>query len=301
MKGKATAANFAVKLARIVRNRDRRDTTKNPAIIGIDYSDDISLFRAVCVGVFYYENGGGKWEPAECHARTKRHSGDATKLWLQIEETLGRIPYGLDDVKKVYEHLEETFPETYRILVFTDTSGTHTVYNSGNNARHTISLYFNNGHFDLIKNPQKLLRKKYYCVDCEKTYENLKGHSNCKIKCLLCFRHGYGYPCKGELNMECPDCHKLFPNMDCMDAHKPYSCNTYHRCVYCNIQYRVRPERPGNGHRCAKPPATASIASEPATAPDACEQDGQACARTACTWQAHHGGVQQSILSWLVK
>ncbi|KAH7724803.1 hypothetical protein AAVH_07673 [Aphelenchoides avenae] len=213
------------------------------------------MFHAICIGIFYHENGEGEWRPVERYARSSRRSYDDIDLWEVVGVPLGQKSYGLDDVKKVYEYFEEKFPETYRILVFTEASGTSTVYNSGNNARHTICLYYHEGQFDLMKSPQKFFRKKHYCVDCEKTYENQADHTNCKIRCQLCFRNGYGYPCKGNLELECPDCYKLFPNQDCMDVHRPYLCNTYHRCVYCNVQYRMRPERPSKGHACAKPAA----------------------------------------------
>ncbi|KAH7706958.1 hypothetical protein AAVH_25813 [Aphelenchoides avenae] len=267
------------KRACIEKKHKRRDAKKNPAVVDVvvvfNYSDDLSLFRAVLSGVFYYENGKGTWEAAERYARSSnRTSREVAHLWNLIDKPLEQASYSMDDVKKVYEYLDTQYPETYRILVFTDTSGTHTVYNSGNNAKHTICLYYNHGNFDLIKTPQKFFRKKHYCVDCEKTYENLADHTNCRIRCRLCFRVGYGYPCKGDMDLECKDCHKLFPTMECMDANKPYSCNTYHRCVYCNTQYRVRPERPRKGHGCAKAPATVSIASEPASVPAPLQQDG---------------------------
>ncbi|KAH7689587.1 hypothetical protein AAVH_40415 [Aphelenchoides avenae] len=246
--------------ASIEKNHKRRDARKNPAIVEIKCCDNLSLFSAVLVGIFQHKNGKGMWKSAGRYARSSSQlSIDAIHFKNEVRETTKLESYDLLDVKKIYEYLEATFPEAYRILVFSQASDSHTVYNSGNNAKHTICLYYNYGHFDLMKTPQKYFRKKHYCVDCEKTYENLKAHSERKIRCRQCFRNGYGYPCTGNLELECQDCHKFFPSTNCMDAHKPYSCNTYHRCVYCNVVYRVRPERPSKGHSCAKAPARASV------------------------------------------
>ncbi|KAH7694983.1 hypothetical protein AAVH_37964 [Aphelenchoides avenae] len=268
MKRKAPARRVPAKRARAQKKQNRRDIPKNPAVVEVERSDNLRLFRAIRVGMLYYEKGGRKWEPAEHYVWSDRLKRDAEDLWIEVGETRKDTTYDLDDVRKVYEYLQKTFPGTYRILVFSESSGTHTVYNSGNNAKHTICLYYRDGHFDLIKTPQKFFRTRHYCVDCEKTYEDLKAHTECKIRCRQCFRNGYGYPCKGDMDLECPDCHKIFRNQDCMDAHKPYSCNTYHRCIYCNVQYRVRPERPGRGHRCdTKASLTGSTADESATVP----------------------------------
>ncbi|KAH7705609.1 hypothetical protein AAVH_27178 [Aphelenchoides avenae] len=35
-----------------------------------------------------------------------------------------------------------------------------------------------------------------------------------------------------------------------MDNHKPYSCNTFHRCPSCNCHYTVQPNRKNGGHDC---------------------------------------------------
>ncbi|KAH7708672.1 hypothetical protein AAVH_24076 [Aphelenchoides avenae] len=296
MKRKNAARSVPVKPARIEKKQKLRDKDKNPAIVEVECSDNLSLFRAIRIGMLHYEKGGRKWEPAEHYAWSDRLKRDADDFWIEIGGTSRQTSYYLDGVGSVYDYLEKTYPETYRILVFTDTSGTRTVYNSGNNAKHTICLCYHDGHFDIIKTPQKFFRKRHYCVDCEKTYENLKGHSGCKIRCRQCFRNGYGYPCKGEMALECPDCHKLFPSQDCLKAYKPYSCNTYHRCIYCNVQYRVRPERPSKGHRCDKKDSLTSstITEKHDSVLEALQQDIASSANVVSTRPA--GRVQQSIL-----
>ncbi|KAH7666479.1 hypothetical protein AAVH_43160, partial [Aphelenchoides avenae] len=122
-------------------------------------------------------------------------------------------------MKKVHEYLEQTFPGIYRILIFSDRSETETVYNSGNNAKYNICLYHHNGHYDVIKTPQKFFGAKHYCVDCEKTFQNTSFHRDCKLRCAQCFRSGQGFPCNGDwpIELECPDCRKFFANQECMD------------------------------------------------------------------------------------
>lgn len=302
MKRKVTATNLPVKRTRIEMKQARRDAKKNPAILKVQCNDNLSLFRAIRIGMFYCEKGGGKWEPAEHYAWSDRLTRDAETLWSLVGVPLQHASYDLDDAKKVFEYLEKKDPGTYRILIFSEGSNTQTVYNSGNNAKYNICLYYRDGHFDLMMTPQKFFRKRHYCVDCEKTYEDIKSHSKCKIRCRQCFRIGYGYPCDGDWSkkLECADCRKYFPNQDCMEAHKPYSCNTFHRCAYCNVYYRVLKERASKGHRCDKQfSPTPNIATKQSTVPSALKQDGLSCARTAST--LHHGGVQQSILSYITR
>ncbi|KAH7709129.1 hypothetical protein AAVH_23607 [Aphelenchoides avenae] len=225
-----------------------RKKKENPATLKINYSDELSLFRAIEVAMFYHETGEGRWQMAERYSR-KEELDLAASILRARAKIERKSAYGLDDVMAVFEYLQQKYPDEYRILVFTPTSHTKAVYNSGNNARYNICLYYHNGHFDLIK---KFFRKRHYCVEYEKAYGSQASHAKCKTRCRQCFGIGHGFPCEGNwpIELECPDCHQLFANQRCMDAHKPFSCNTFHRCVYCKLHYRARAEHANQGHRC---------------------------------------------------
>lgn len=226
---------------------------KNPAILDMPNTDNLCLFKAFRVAMYYHKRGGGKWRSAEIHTGTRGLLWEAVDLRRLSGVEEKAMAYSAKDVEKVHQYLERTQPGTYRILVFTDTSGTRPVYNSGNNARYNIYLYLHNGRYDVMKSPQKFFGARHYCAACEKAYANIADHKECSIRCPQCFHSGAGFPCKGEpgKELECLECHKLFPNQDCMDNHKPYSCNTYHRCVYCGAHYRTRPKLSNKGHDCS--------------------------------------------------
>ncbi|KAH7710101.1 hypothetical protein AAVH_22622 [Aphelenchoides avenae] len=218
---------------RLIRKKQiRRPSKKDPSIIGINNRDNLCLFRAI-VGC----------------STTKPRAAAILRVRAGIPR---KQAYGIKDAEEVFEYLQKKFPDTYRILIFSDRSKTETVYNSGNNGKYDICLYHHNSHYDVIKTPQKFFGAKHYCVDCEKTYANIKAHRDCELRCAQCFRSGPGFPCTGDWKdeYECPDCRKFFASKECMDAHKPDSCNTYHRCPWCEVHYLYEAGKKNGGRRC---------------------------------------------------
>ncbi|KAH7724753.1 hypothetical protein AAVH_07621 [Aphelenchoides avenae] len=240
---------------RLIRKKQiRRPEKKDPAIVEINNHDNLCLFRAVCVHMFYHETGEGIWKQAQRYASRGQLDYDADVM-LRARAGITRKPaYGIKDAEKVFEYLQKKYPDEYRILIFSDRSKTETVYNSGNSAKYNICPYHHNGHYDVIKTPQMFFGAKHYCVDCEKTYKNVAFHRDCKLRCAQCFRSGQGFPCTGDWRdeYERPDCRKFFANQDCMDAHKPYSCNTFHRCPLCEVHYTYEAGKKNGGHQCGE-------------------------------------------------
>ncbi|KAH7702108.1 hypothetical protein AAVH_30747 [Aphelenchoides avenae] len=240
---------------RLIRKKQirRPKSKKDPAIVEINNRDNLCLFRAIEVHRFYHETGEGEWIAAERYAA--KGELDIAATTLRVRAGLPRKPaYGIKDAEKFFEYLEKKHPGTYRILIFSDRSKLETVYNSGNNAKYSICLYHHNGHYDVIKTPQKFFGAKHYCGDCEKTYKDVAFHRDCQLRCAQCFRSGPGFPCTGDWKdeYECPDCRKFFANQECMDAHKPYSCNTFHRCPFCEVHYKYEASKKNGGHLCGE-------------------------------------------------
>ncbi|KAH7705547.1 hypothetical protein AAVH_27240 [Aphelenchoides avenae] len=238
---------------RLIRKKQIRRTPKDPSIIEINNRDNLCLFRAVEVHRYYHETGEGEWKAAQRYA----NKGDLDLAASTLRTRAGinrKSAYGIKDAEKVFEYLQKKHPGEYRILIFSDRSKTETVYNSGNNAKYNICLYHHNGHYDVMKTPEKFFGKRLYCVDCEKTYCNASFHRDCKVRCAQCFRSGAGFPCTGEWKdeYECRDCRKFFANQECMDAHKPYSCNTFHRCPLCEVHYTYEAGKKNGGHQCGE-------------------------------------------------
>ncbi|KAH7697055.1 hypothetical protein AAVH_35864, partial [Aphelenchoides avenae] len=238
---------------RLIRKKQIRRSPKDPSIVEINNSDNLCMFRAVDAHMFYHENGEGSWQKAQRYGT--KGEADRAATTLRVRSGIARKPaYGIKDAEKVFEYLQKKYPDEYRILIFSDRSKTETVYNSGNNAKYNICLYHRNGHYDVIKTAQKFFGANYYCVDCEKTYCNASFHRDCVVRCAQCFRSGAGFPCTGDWKdeFECPDCRKFFANQECMDAHKPYSCNTFHRCPFCEVHYTYEASKKNGGHQCGE-------------------------------------------------
>ncbi|KAH7713227.1 hypothetical protein AAVH_19446, partial [Aphelenchoides avenae] len=238
---------------RLIRKKQIRRRPKDPSIVEINNRDNLCLFRAVEVHRMYHERGEGKWQAVERHASTG--GLELAARTLRARAGIRQKPaYGIKDAEKIFEYLQKKYPDEYRILIFSDRSKTETVYNSGNNAKYEICLYHHNGHYDVIKTPQMFFGAKHYCADCEKTYQNISFHRDCVVRCAQCFRSGPGFPCNGDwpIELECPDCRKFFANKECMDAHKPYSCNTFHRCPLCEVHYKYAESKKNGGHHCGE-------------------------------------------------
>ncbi|KAH7710411.1 hypothetical protein AAVH_22300 [Aphelenchoides avenae] len=238
---------------RLIRKKQIRRTPKDPAIIEINNRDNLCLFRAIAVHMFYHETGEGMWKQAQRYS--SKGEADRAASNLRVRSGVNRkSAYGVKDAEKVFEYLQQKHTDEYRILIFSDRSKTETVYNSGNNAKYTICLYHHNGHYDVIKTPEKFFGAKHYCGDCEKTYTSIAFHRDCVLRCAQCFRSGPGFPCTGEWKdeHECRDCRKFFANQECMDAHKPFSCNTFHRCPFCEVHYTFEAGKKNGGHKCGE-------------------------------------------------
>ncbi|KAH7696768.1 hypothetical protein AAVH_36159, partial [Aphelenchoides avenae] len=239
---------------RLIRKKQiRRPEKKDPAIVEINNRDNLCLFRGIDVHMFYHEHGEGSWQAAQRYAT--KGEADRAAITLRVRARIPQKPaYGIQDAEKVFEYLQKKYPDTYRLLIFSDRSKTETVYNSGNNAKYSICLYQHNGHYDVMKTPEKFFGSRFYCVDCEKTYCNASFHRDCEVRCGQCFRSGAGFPCTGDwsIELECPDCRKFFANQECMDAHKPYSCNTFHRCPLCEVHYKYAESKKNGGHQCGE-------------------------------------------------
>ncbi|KAH7706288.1 hypothetical protein AAVH_26480 [Aphelenchoides avenae] len=238
---------------RLIRKKQIRRAPKDPAIVEINNRDNLCLFRAIEVHRFYHETGEGEWKQAQRYAG--KGELDLAASTLRARAGIRRkSAYGLDDAKAVFEYLQKKYPDEYRILIFSASSKQETVYNSGNNAKYNICLYHHNGHYDVIKTPQKFFGDRNYCVDCETTYHSVAFHRDCKLRCGQCFRSGPGFPCTGDwpVELECPDCRKFFANQECRDAHKPHSCNTFHRCPFCFAHYTYKADMKNGGHECGE-------------------------------------------------
>ncbi|KAH7693108.1 hypothetical protein AAVH_39862, partial [Aphelenchoides avenae] len=244
---------------KILQEMEKFDQSENsPELFGTIITLIVTTIKrpeggtALRVAMYYYEHGEGAWKNTQKYANAKCLKDEANLLRKEADIAPRQGLYNDKDAEKVHQYLERTQPGTYRILIFTPESKTETVYNSGNSARYNLCLYNHDGHYDVIKTPQKFFGERHYCVDCEKAYGNIAGHKECSIRCPQCFRSGVGFPCQGEYGkeLECLDCRKLFRNRDCMDHHKPYSCNTFHRCTSCNCHYTVVPNMKNGGHDC---------------------------------------------------
>lgn len=72
-----------------------------------------------------------------------------------------------------------------------------------------------------------ILKGKQLCVDCEALCDRRSHPQGCRVVCHLCMRFGWGFPCVRRMDdndnrgaLRCDDCGFVFPNADCMEAHR---------------------------------------------------------------------------------
>lgn len=117
-----------------------------------------------------------------------------------------------------------------------------------------ILLYFDNRHFDGVRNPNEMFGENY-CLSCERPYNKASNHTmKCKQRCMLCSRIGPSFPCKsdGKFSKQCDKCKKTFKNEDCYNQHKNNMfCSKSLKCLDCGLIYlKQRKSHVCNEHYC---------------------------------------------------
>ena len=228
---------------------DIRDYLKDKhSIVCIDNKDDLCLARALVVSIARIENDS-KYKYIK-DSRKPLQRERAFDLHEAANVPLG--PCGLNEVALFQQYLTN-----YQIMVVSGDHDNSIIYppqSSGTDEKPTITLYFQNNHFDAITKLPGFLCRSYFCFRCHKAYSNTTDHL-CSSMCRSC--RGFGCVLEGD-GIVCSECKRLFKSQRCYDHHKePVNgggrtvCETIRECQKCGKSMDIRKIRDG-GHECGK-------------------------------------------------
>ena len=219
------------------------------SIICINNKDDLCLARALAVSIARIENDPKYGQIRNSNRPVQRER--AFDLHEAANVPLG--PCGLNEVELFQQYLTN-----YQIIVVSGDHDNSIIYppqSPGIDEKPTISLYFQNNHFDVITTLPGFVNRSYFCHRCHKAYSNTTDHL-CPSACGSC--RGFGCILEGD-GIVCSECDRVFKNQTCYDHHKtePINgggrsvCQTIGRCEKCGKTMDVRKIRDG-GHECGK-------------------------------------------------
>ena len=226
------------------------------SIVRINNTDDLCLARALAVSIARIEKDP-KYDQIR-HSNRLVQRERAFDLHEAANVPLG--PCGLNEVALFQQYLTN-----YQIIVVSGDHNNSIIYPpqpTGTDEKPTISLYFQNNHFDVITKLPGFVNRSYFCHRCHKAYSNTTDHL-CSSMCSSC--RGFGCVFEG-IDIVCSECDRVFKNQACYDRHKtePINgggrtvCQTIGRCEKCWKTMDVRKIRDG-GHICGKKCRTCGV------------------------------------------
>ena len=226
------------------------------SIVRINNTDDLCLARALAVSIARIEKDP-KYDQIR-HSNRAVQRERAFDLHKAANVPLG--PCGLNEVALFQQYLTN-----YQIIVVSGDHDNSIIYppqSSGTDEKPTISLYFQNNHFDVITKLPGFVNRSYFCHRCHKAYSNTTDHL-CSSMCRSC--RGFGCVFEGD-GIPCNECDRVFKNQASYDRHKtePLNgggrtvCQTIGRCEKCGKTMDVRKIRDG-GHICGKKCRTCGV------------------------------------------
>ena len=163
-----------------------------------------------------------------------------------LEKDRMKSQYGMEYFDKIQETYDKLYPNQFRLLVFSEDSGTKPIYKNDNRkAKETISIILSrDNHFFGVKKINTLFHVKNYCVECESSYDTPQQHRfKCPARCYLCCRVGPAFPCEPEkdVRLRCESCNFTFTNNSCHAHHvEAKICRLVKKCSKCGVIYNIK-------------------------------------------------------------
>nr|CAD2186456.1 unnamed protein product [Meloidogyne enterolobii] len=236
---------------------------KEQSLIKINNSDNFCLFYALLATLFFNIK---KFNSRDFYEYLKGRYGWAGKFENETKQLMHNIraPRNLDSynarewIPPVIDLWNNDYKGlfSFKAFVFGAVGSYEPVFKYGAADFDTpLILYFNEDHFDGVKEAGALFDKRY-CLSCERAYDRPSRHlSSCKARCIKCSRMGPKFPCEpaAKYLKFCNYCSKYFNNKECYEHHlRSNFCSISKRCLKCGIIWDVskntRNER--RGHVC---------------------------------------------------
>ncbi|KAH7709289.1 hypothetical protein AAVH_23439 [Aphelenchoides avenae] len=162
------------------------------------------------------------------------------------------IPFGLPSYSVeqyapiVQDFYDKIYPGMFRLSVFSSIGWYRPVFlGAPEKYIYDLPIYYDEQrkHFHGIRTIHKFFSKSWYCIDCQRPYDNHHTHSyKCVRKCNQCGTVGPFRPCEadGKQPVLCDGCGKVFDNTACYDRHVGTRCNRFKRCLQCGDYYDMQ-------------------------------------------------------------
>ncbi|KAL3119299.1 hypothetical protein niasHT_000077 [Heterodera trifolii] len=175
------------------------------------------------------------------------------ELTIELMEKAGISTNGktfdIQHLKIVQKLWDAQYSNTFRIVAFEMKTGLKPIFKGEGVRRNEVCVIRDGNHWDGIKSASWFFGVRYFCVDCEVTYDRPERHRmECKQRCKKCCRMGFGFPCTDVCDgIYCGECNLKFYNPECFEAHKKAACKEYKKCEKCLETHNTR-----NKHTCGE-------------------------------------------------
>jgi hypothetical protein len=198
--------------------------------IEIINKDELWLARAIMTGKARFCD-----DPNYQMIRKDNHSLQ-TSLAEDLHEKAGvpKAKYGIEEIKKFQNVLLPHF----HLVVFSSVYFDRVIF-KGLPAEKQINVYHYNEHFAPITTMTGFLERSYYCIHCNKGYQNDKTHI-CDKTCACCKSNKC---CTIDKWKNCDKCKRIFKSPSCLDNHlEPNKvgksvCDFFIKCDTCKKVY----------------------------------------------------------------
>ena len=240
------------------------------SIVTIRNDDELCAARALAVGIAHCEMKANPncRELKLDYDLVKRSNRPFQKMRaLDLIERAGLTPgpVGLEDL----DCLQNILPD-YQIKVVSARHLNTIIYRGKSNSRKVIHLYLDQerAHFDVIVNMKAFVGGVYYCIDCEKSFNNndFEHHSCPGKRCGCCKQLEREDFLNKNVNehyemLTCETCKRKFFGEQCLINHRSKSntgcevdimsanciCRTFRKCTDCHINLKGKQK-----HECGK-------------------------------------------------
>jgi hypothetical protein len=221
-------------------------------LIRIVNTDQLCLFRALLLGKMHRELTRIQFHR---YCRNQQQiEWDVHQLMLTLNIPLDLDSYDIETWgQKVEHHFNRNCRFPIKIFAFNDASYYTPIFEGQTDYwERDLCVYFNNNHYDLIRNVRSFFCVRKYCFKCYKPYQTDSRHNmKCKARCINCTSVKRGN-CPEDPNfppVSCLACGKHFVNAECYSEHKLKGiCRKIKRCIKCGVIYDLRNHKPG--HKC---------------------------------------------------
>uniref|UniRef100_A0A183C673 Ubiquitinyl hydrolase 1 n=1 Tax=Globodera pallida TaxID=36090 RepID=A0A183C673_GLOPA len=196
----------------------------------INPGDRWCMLRAIVLGLgdrhFQHLYGAGTGQAvahfrAFCLEQRAEGGHNAAEQLLQLARLRPDLPaYGVQEVRRVQQALDNSLgAQQVRLVIFEREQACRVIWKGAQRASFNLCLLLQqNAHFGYIQRPAQLF----------KAIDRRSHPLGCRAVCGLCLRYdGLQYPCTRKADddtaaLRCDQCHFVFPNADCLAAHRQH-------------------------------------------------------------------------------